>query len=44
MFQLISLWSQYVDVIYMAEAEIHVLAALEKIDARPADAAYGARS
>lgn len=44
MFQLLSLWTQYVEVIYMPETEIHVLSAIEKLDARPEDAAYGVRA
>ena len=43
MFQLLALWSQYVEVVYMPESEIHVISTLEKIDARPADSAYGFR-
>lgn len=44
MFQLLSLWTQYVEIIYMPESEIHVLSAVEKMDARPEDAAYGVRT
>jgi hypothetical protein len=44
MFQLLSLWTQYVEIIYMAESEIQVLSHVEKMDARPEDAAYGIRS
>jgi len=44
MFQLLSLWSQYVEVVYMPESEIHVIATLEKLDARPSDSAFGFRT
>ena len=44
MFQLLSLWGQYVDVIYMPESEIHVLSAVEKMDARPDSSAYGLKA
>lgn len=44
MFQLLSLWTQYVEVIYMPESEIHVISAIEKMDARPEDTAYGIRT
>lgn len=44
MFQLLSLWTQYVEVIYMPESEIHVISAVEKMDARPEDTAYGFRN
>lgn len=44
MFQLLSLWTQYVEVIYMPESELHVLSAVEKMDARPEDTAYGFRA
>lgn len=44
MFQLLSLWSQYVEIIYMPEAEIHILSTIEKLDARPTDSAYGMRT
>jgi hypothetical protein len=30
-----------VEVIYMPESEIHVLSAIEKMEARPEDTAYG---
>jgi len=43
-FQLLSLWTQYVEVIYMPETEIHILSAVQKLEARPEDAAYGFRS
>jgi hypothetical protein len=44
MFQLLSLWTQYVEVIYMPESEIHVLSAIQNMEARPEDAAYGLRT
>lgn len=44
MFQLVSLWSQYVEIIYMPESEVHVMAAIEKIDARPEDMSYDFRT
>ena len=44
MFQLLSLWTQYVEVIYMPESEIHVLSAIERMEARPEDTAYGFRA
>ena len=44
MFQLLSLWTQYVEVIYMPESEVHVLSAIEKMEARPEDTAYGFRA
>ena len=44
MFQLLSLWTQYVEVIYMPESDIHILSAIERLDARPEDTAYGFRT
>lgn len=44
MFQLLSLWTQYVEVIYMPESEIHVISAVERMEARPEDTAYGFRT
>ena len=44
MFQLLSLWTQYVEVIYMPESEIHILSALDKLNASPEEAALGHRT
>ncbi len=44
MFQLLSLWTQYIEVIYMPESEIHVISAIEKMEARPEDTAYGVKA
>ncbi len=44
MFQLLNLWTQYIEVIYMPESEIHIISALEKLDARPEDSAYSIRT
>ena len=44
MFQLLNLWTQYVEVIYMPEGDIHVLDSLSKTDARPEDASYGIKT
>ena len=44
MFQLLSLWTQYVEVIYMPESDIHIMSVVEKMDPRADDAAFGARS
>ena len=44
LFQLLSLWTQYVEIIYMPESEVHVLSAIEKLEARPEDTAYGFRA
>ena len=44
MFQLLSLWTQYIEVVYMPESEIHVLSAVQKLDARPDETAYGFRT
>jgi hypothetical protein len=44
MFQLINIWTQYVEIIYMPESEIHVLSAIEKMDARPEESSYGLRN
>jgi hypothetical protein len=44
MFQLLSLWTQYVEVIYMPETEIHMLSAIQNMEARPEDAGYGFRT
>lgn len=41
MFQLLSLWTQYVEVIYMPESEIHILNAIERMEARPEETSYG---
>ena len=44
MFQLLSLWTQYVEVVYMPETEIHMLSAIQNMEARPEDAGYGFRT
>jgi hypothetical protein len=44
MFQLLSLWTQYIEVIYMPESEIHILSSLEKLNASPEEAAFGHRT
>ena len=44
MFQLLSLWTQYIEVIYMPESEVQMMAAIQNMEARPEDAAYGFRS
>ena len=36
-----NLWTQYVEIIYMPESEIHVLSTIEKMDARPDESSYG---
>ena len=34
-FELLNLWNQYVDVVYMSEAETNMLEAISQMDARP---------
>ncbi len=40
MFELLNCWQMYVDVIYMSEAETHLLETMRKTDMRPDDIAY----
>ena len=42
-FQLLNLWSQYVEVIYMPEYETNMLEAMSQLDVRPEEVAYGAK-
>jgi len=43
LFQLLSLWTQYVEVVYMPEAELNVMHAVQALDARPEDTSLRAR-
>ncbi len=40
MFQLLSIWTQYVDVIYMPESEIAILDTLRKAEMNPEGSSY----
>lgn len=39
-FELVSLWSAYVDIIYMPEADIHIIDAVNKTGARPDELSF----
>ncbi len=39
-FELLNLWNQYVDVIYMPEAEVHMIDQLSQMEGRDDDYSY----
>lgn len=40
LFQLLSIWSQYVEIIYMPESEVNIINAITTMEARPEDTSY----
>ena len=42
-YELLELWNQYTEVIYMPESQLNFINILEKIDMRPASVAYKTR-
>ncbi|CDW75094.1 UNKNOWN [Stylonychia lemnae] len=44
LFNLVSLWSQYVDIIYMPDAEIDIIDAVNKTEARPEDDSFASKA
>ena len=43
-FELLNLWNQYVEVIYMPEGEVHMIDQLHEMEGRPEEQSYTARS
>ena len=43
MFQLLNLWTQYVEVVYMPESELHVLHTIEKLQSRAEESSFAFR-
>lgn len=42
-FELISLWNQYIEIIYMPESEVYMIDKLGEQEGRPEDIAYTSR-
>lgn len=43
-FELINLWNQYIEVIYMPEAEVNMIDQLAEMEGRPDDLSYVQRA
>ena len=41
---MLTLWSEYVDVIYMPDSEVNIIDAVNKSEARPEDESFAAKT